>query len=60
VPVDQVQLISTEAVQWPDGCLGIIRMGVMCMRGPIDGFRIILEANGKQYEYHTTERLINS
>ena len=25
VPVDQIQLISTEAVQWPDGCLGIVR-----------------------------------
>ena len=36
VPVDQVKLISTEAVQWPDGCLGIVRMGVMCMRGPVE------------------------
>lgn len=55
VPVDQVKLISTEAVQWPDGCLGIVRMGVMCMRGPVDGFRITLEANGQQYEFHTNQ-----
>ena len=54
-PVDQIQLISTEAVQWPDGCLGIVRMGVMCMQGPIDGFRIILAANGQQYEFHTNQ-----
>jgi hypothetical protein len=54
-PIDQVQLISTEAVQWPDGCLGIVRMGVMCMRGPIDGFRVILAANGQQYEFHTNQ-----
>ena len=43
------------AVQWPDGCLGIVRMGVMCLRGPVDGFRIILEANGQQYEFHTNQ-----
>jgi len=55
VPIEQVQLVSTEAVQWPDGCLGIVRMGVMCMRGPIDGFRIILAANGQQYEFHTNQ-----
>ena len=55
VPIDQVQLIGTEAVQWQDGCLGIVRMGVMCMQGPIDGFRIILAANDQQYEFHTNQ-----
>ncbi len=55
VSVDQIKLIGTEAVQWPDGCLGIVRMGVMCIKGPIAGFRIILEANGQQYEFHTNQ-----
>jgi len=55
VPVDQIQLISTEAVQWPDGCLGIVRINARCMSGPVDGFRIILEANGQQYEFHTNQ-----
>ena len=27
---DKIKLVSTEAVTWPDGCLGIVRMGVMC------------------------------
>jgi hypothetical protein len=55
VPIDQVRLISTEAVQWPDGCLGIVRMGVMCSKEPVDGLRIILEANGQQYEFHANQ-----
>ena len=55
VPVDQIKLISTEAVQWPDGCLGIVHLGVMCLQGLVDGFRIILEANGQQYEFHTNQ-----
>lgn len=51
--VDQIKLLSTEAVDWPDGCLGVTRMGVMCLQVITPGFRILLEANGKQYEYHT-------
>jgi hypothetical protein len=55
IPVDQIRLISTEAVQWPDGCLGIIRINARCMGGPVEGFRIILAANGEQYEFHTNQ-----
>jgi hypothetical protein len=55
VPADQIQLISTEAVQWPDGCLGIVRINARCMGGPVEGFRIILEANGQEYEFHTNQ-----
>jgi hypothetical protein len=55
VPIDQIKLISTTAVQWPDRCLGIVRMGVMCAQGVVDGFRIILAANGQQYEFHTNQ-----
>jgi hypothetical protein len=54
-PVEQIKLISTEAVQWPDGCLGIVRINARCMGGPVEGFRIILEANGQQYEFHTNQ-----
>jgi len=55
LPADQIKLISTEAVTWPDGCLGVTRMGMMCTQAVVDGFRIILEAEGKQYEYHTNQ-----
>ncbi len=53
LPADQVKFISIEAVDWPNGCLGVTRMGVMCTQNVVPGFRIILEANGKQYEFHT-------
>jgi hypothetical protein len=52
-PADQVKLVSIQPVDWPDGCLGVVHMGVMCIKGPVPGFRIVLEANGKQYEFHT-------
>jgi hypothetical protein len=55
IPVDQITLVSSEAVAWPDGCLGVVRMGVLCIQGPIQGFRITLQAKGATYEYHTNQ-----
>ena len=54
ISVDQIKLVSIEAVEWPDGCLGVGRVGVLCTQVITPGFRIVLEANGKQYEYHTS------
>jgi hypothetical protein len=53
INTDQVKVVSVEAVEWPNGCLGVQRMGVMCTQQIVPGFRIILEANGQRYEYHT-------
>ena len=53
--VDHIKLVSTEAVTWPDGCLGIVRMGVMCTQAEVPGFKIILDAEGQEYEYHTNQ-----
>ena len=55
ISADEITLVSTESVIWPDGCLGVVKMGVMCTQAEVPGFRIMLEANGKQYEFHTNE-----
>ena len=55
LPTDKIKLISTEAVTWSDGCLGVQRMGVMCTQALVEGYRIVLEADGKQYEFHTDQ-----
>lgn len=52
---DQVRVVSTEAVEWPDSCLGITREDVACAQVITPGYRIILEAAGRQVEYHTNE-----
>ena len=52
---DKIKLVSTEAVTWPDGCLGIVRMGVLCTQAEVPGFKIILEVDGKNYEFHTNQ-----
>jgi hypothetical protein len=50
---DQIKVISTQTVIWPNGCMGVQRMGMMCTNQQVPGFFIVLEANGKQYEFHT-------
>jgi hypothetical protein len=53
--VDKIRLVSTEAVEWPDGCLGVAEEGLVCTQVITPGFRVILEANGRQVEYRTNE-----
>lgn len=55
IPAENIKLASTEAVDWPDGCLGVQEEGVMCTQAIVPGFRIILEANGREVEYRTNE-----
>lgn len=55
LPADQITLISTESVTWSDGCLGVQKMGMMCTQALVEGYKIIFEADGKEYELHTNE-----
>jgi hypothetical protein len=50
---DTIKLVSVEQEDWPDGCLGVQTPGVMCTMVITPGYLVILEAGGKQYEYHT-------
>lgn len=52
---DQITLVSTESVTWPDGCLGVQKMGVMCTQALVDGYRIVFEVDGREYEVHTNK-----
>ena len=55
IPVDQIKLVSIEEVQWPDSCLGVQHPGIMCAQVVTPGWKVVLEANGRQYEFHTNQ-----
>jgi hypothetical protein len=55
LPVDQIKIVSTEAMTWNNGCLGVVLPGVMCTDVIVDGFSIKLKANGQQFEIHTNQ-----
>jgi hypothetical protein len=51
VPVDQVTVVSAEAVTFPDGSLGCPQPGMVYTQAMVDGYKIVAEAGGKTYDY---------
>jgi hypothetical protein len=52
-PMNQITFVSLEEVEWPDSCLGIVYIDALCAAVVTPGYRIVLEADGTQYVYHT-------
>src|SRR3954469_24565677 len=55
ISADQITVVSAEPVDWPDACLGVESADTMCAQVITPGYRIVLSANGQQYEYHTNK-----
>lgn len=53
VSPDTMQVVSYEAVEFPDGCLGAASAGEMCTAAITPGYRIVLESNGVQTTIHS-------
>ncbi len=53
VSPDEITVLSSQAVEWPDGCLGVQRPGMMCTQAIVPGFRIILQTGEEQFEFRT-------
>jgi hypothetical protein len=55
IAVDAITVISVEQVEWSDASLGCAKPGQMYAQVVTPGYRIVLEAGGQTYEYHTGE-----
>ncbi len=59
LPEYRVNVVSVEAVEWPDSCLGVTRIDALCAQGIVPGYRLVVEAvgdvSGQLYEYHTNQ-----
>ena len=53
VAPDALALVSYEAVDWPDACLGVVVPGVMCAQVITPGYRIVLRGPQGEFEVHT-------
>lgn len=53
VTQDQIHVGQVERVMWSDSCLGVRRAGETCAMRTTPGYRVILEAAGQRYQYHT-------
>ncbi len=56
IEVDQVGLVEVKAIEWSDASLGCPQPGMMYAQVITPGYRIVLTAMGKSYEYHTDTR----
>ena len=50
---EEIFIKSVEAVRWRDTSLGCPQPGMMYAQVITPGFRVVLTAEGKDYEYHT-------
>lgn len=53
LPTDAIQLISVEAVDWPDAGLGCPQPDLMYAQVITSGFLVLLEVQDQTYQYHT-------
>jgi hypothetical protein len=53
VPVEQLQLVAVDQVQWSDACLGLPQPGEMCAQTTVPGWRAILNVDGQEVEVRT-------
>lgn len=50
-----IDVISAEATEWPDGCLGVPDPLALCAPGVVPGYAATLQANGQSYTVHTDQ-----
>jgi hypothetical protein len=53
--MEEITVLSHEATQWSDSCLGLASPDEMCLQVITPGWRVILEVGSQQFEYHTDE-----
>ncbi len=56
IDVNDIQLLQWDSVTWRDGSLGCPEAGMMYTQALVNGYSVLLEANGQQYYYHTNNR----
>ena len=54
--LDSIRLVSARAMRWNDGSMGCPQPGQSYMQVILDGFQVILEAQGRSYDYRTDTR----
>jgi hypothetical protein len=54
--VSALQVVSSEAVTWPDGSLGCPQPGVMYTMAPVPGYRVRIQAGDTVLSYHASQR----
>lgn len=52
---DQLRVVSSSQVEWPDTCLGIEQPGETCLSEVTPGYWVLLEIDGLEFEYRADQ-----
>jgi len=58
VSLSEVEVVSAEAVEFSDACLGYGSPVELCAAVVTPGYRVIVEQGGAQYEFHTDQEIL--
>ncbi|HLV90682.1 MAG: hypothetical protein J5I28_01030 [Acidimicrobiales bacterium] len=47
-----IEVVKAEAVTWPNGALGCPKPGMSYTQALVDGYQVVLMADGRAYDYH--------
>lgn len=53
ISTEQIEVIATQTITWPNSALGCPAPGKVYAQGNVPGYRITIATNGQQYTYHT-------
>jgi hypothetical protein len=56
VKPDTITVVSATEQQWPDGSMGCPKPGEMYTQMIVPGYRVVLQAAGEKYAYHSDQR----
>lgn len=55
LPVDELEVIYVEPIEWPDPCLGLAEEDEACAQVITPGWRVTVQAGEETYVVHTNE-----
>lgn len=53
IPSGEIQAVSEKRVTWRNGSMGCPKEGMMYTQALVEGTLIILQAEGRNYQYHS-------
>ena len=53
---ESLEVLSAEAVTWPDGSLGCPKPGMMYTQALVPGYRVQIRAGERVLDYHASQR----
>ena len=56
VKPDAITVVSATEQQWSDGAMGCPQPGQMYTQAIVPGYRVVMQANGNRYAYHSDRR----